>query len=1166
MCGGGGDNSNPMKELEITGAQKKDPASEARELHLWNQSQQFAETDPFTSQYGGASAMPGLSDMSQRGQQYLTDSILGKGQYGQQNLGFSDYSRPETAAAASTYGYTAGAQTAPGGAPPQPFVPPTLPTNNKPNAPDPHAPPYDPDAPAEPQGDGLSPAGAAAAAASGFERTPAEIAAGVDAGGLGGWKDKNRREREAVARAAAAAAAAAANTAPPSPEFGNNFEIESARLGQDPKFMAGMQQQPAGLASRGDYTPSSIDGRGMQQQPAGVDPFGRAAEFGGGLAGKATEPSTARTTAASTPTRAPQGGLLRIGDKSLERGVGMDNMEMGALATRRSLEEFAPQQPSYSNIVGPTVGSTQVGTTPRIGTSVGSFSPYGRAFSVGSTPTTSIGQTPITKTSDMSASEITAPDATGIQGLGPLKGLGGFASGASTRHIQTGVGDVAGPDVLKPEQVIDPNTGATVNLGPVAGEVSGALTDYSAPQVDVAALDDVGAVEVGDLEGAKALKMGSVDPTAIAGPQAVDIDPLTGQATQSVDAVAPTEFGGASYLGGPAIQDYMNQAGVEAQVAQARQDYEEALNREKSRQAQVGAFGSRGTVEESGLIGDQERNIAQIRGAGYDRAAQLMEADTGRRQQAGMQGQQLGVQAGLAGQGLEAQRRESDAARAQQAGLAGQQLGAQSAMQTQQLAQQGNIRGAELGLQASMQGQQLEAQRRQENAARAQQVGMQGQQLGVQSAMQTQQLAQAGDIRGAELGLESSMQGQQLEASRREANAARAQQAALTGQQLGSEAGLQSQQLTQQARIQTAQNDFAVAQANQAASMQTGTQEAQLNAERQMEAARLELAEAQQTQELSAEAGMQTQTLGYQASAQNAQNELQAAQANLNASLQTNDSQAQLNAQRAVRNAELKSTQLMQTQQLRNQAGMQNRGLESEAKMQKSRNQIEVAQSNMQAALQTGNQQAAINAQRQLSQAQMGLDAASRNQSTQLQAAGMGMDAQGQFRQQQLGAAQQLADIGGMRQGAAFGAADQLRGMGANQEQAERLQQAWDYEQWLRGQEGGAESLGLVSAMMPGGIQQQWQRKPDRFGQILGAATSLGGAALGSDIRMKENIRYVGEKNGHKLYEFNYLGGEQRYKGVMAQDLLTTRPDALTSRNGLYWVDYGALGLAMEAV
>jgi len=134
------------------------------------------------------------------------------------------------------------------------------------------------------------------------------------------------------------------------------------------------------------------------------------------------------------------------------------------------------------------------------------------------------------------------------------------------------------------------------------------------------------------------------------------------------------------------MSDYMNQAGVEAQVAQARQDYEVALNAEKSRQAQVGAFGSRGTVEEAGLIGAQERNIAQIRGAGYERAAQMMESDAARRQQAGMQTQQLGTQTGMAGQALEAQRRESDAARAQQAAMQGQQLGFQGQLQTQQLA------------------------------------------------------------------------------------------------------------------------------------------------------------------------------------------------------------------------------------------------------------------------------------------------------------------------------------------------------------------------------------------------------------------------------------------------------------------------------------------------
>jgi hypothetical protein len=69
--------------------------------------------------------------------------------------------------------------------------------------------------------------------------------------------------------------------------------------------------------------------------------------------------------------------------------------------------------------------------------------------------------------------------------------------------------------------------------------------------------------------------------------------------------------------------------------------------------------------------------------------------------------------------------------------------------------------------------------------------------------------------------------------------------------------------------------------------------------------------------------------------------------------------------------------------------------------------------------------------------------------------------------------------------------------MGAQQEQTQRLQQAWDYEQWLRGQEGGAQALALRQGMMPGGTMQQFARKPNVFGQMLGAATTLGGAWLG---------------------------------------------------------------------
>ena len=103
-----------------------------------------------------------------------------------------------------------------------------------------------------------------------------------------------------------------------------------------------------------------------------------------------------------------------------------------------------------------------------------------------------------------------------------------------------------------------------------------------------------------------------------------------------------------------------------------------------------------------------------------------------------------------------------------------------------------------------------------------------------------------------------------------------------------------------------------------------------------------------------------------------------------------------------------------------------------------------------------------------------------------------------QFRQQQMGAAQQLADIGGMRQGATFGAGAQLAGMGAQQEQARQAQMAWDYQQWLRGQEGGAESLALVQSMMPGGQQFQYGRKPSSWGQA--GAGSLSAAGIGSDV------------------------------------------------------------------
>jgi hypothetical protein len=93
--GGGGGGGGGSGDLRQSGGSAMDPATQARQLHLWNQAQQYAATNPFSRQYGDATAMPGMGAMSQAGQKYMTDAILGPGQYQSQNLGFTGYQRPQ---------------------------------------------------------------------------------------------------------------------------------------------------------------------------------------------------------------------------------------------------------------------------------------------------------------------------------------------------------------------------------------------------------------------------------------------------------------------------------------------------------------------------------------------------------------------------------------------------------------------------------------------------------------------------------------------------------------------------------------------------------------------------------------------------------------------------------------------------------------------------------------------------------------------------------------------------------------------------------------------------------------------------------------------------------------------------------------------------------------
>jgi hypothetical protein len=84
-------------------------------------------------------------------------------------------------------------------------------------------------------------------------------------------------------------------------------------------------------------------------------------------------------------------------------------------------------------------------------------------------------------------------------------------------------------------------------------------------------------------------------------------------------------------------------------------------------------------------------------------------------------------------------------------------------------------------------------------------------------------------------------------------------------------------------------------------------------------------------------------------------------------------------------------------------------------------------------------------------------------------------------------------------------------------------------------------------------------------GQALQIAASA--AALFSDKRLKKDIVYVGKKNGYKLYDFVYkFAPSIKYRGVMAQDILKVKPDAIKSLFGFLAVDYNKLGLTMERV
>lgn len=81
-------------------------------------------------------------------------------------------------------------------------------------------------------------------------------------------------------------------------------------------------------------------------------------------------------------------------------------------------------------------------------------------------------------------------------------------------------------------------------------------------------------------------------------------------------------------------------------------------------------------------------------------------------------------------------------------------------------------------------------------------------------------------------------------------------------------------------------------------------------------------------------------------------------------------------------------------------------------------------------------------------------------------------------------------------------------------------------------------------------------------GWVASALAFVG--SLFSDRRLKENIVRVGTENGHAIYDFNYIGGDVRFRGVMAQDVQRTHPEAVSDHAGYLAVNYDAIGVKMK--
>jgi len=118
------------------------------------------------------------------------------------------------------------------------------------------------------------------------------------------------------------------------------------------------------------------------------------------------------------------------------------------------------------------------------------------------------------------------------------------------------------------------------------------------------------------------------------------------------------------------------------------------------------------------------------------------------------------------------------------------------------------------------------------------------------------------------------------------------------------------------------------------------------------------------------------------------------------------------------------------------------------------------------------------------------------------------------------------------------------------------------------------QALGQAKSQWQMAELQRKQQNKELAASLIGAGAEAGSsaasasmmaAAIGSDIRLKENIKFSHKENGYNIYEFNYKSDtSSRYTGVMAQEIMEVNPSAVVEEDGYYKVYYDMLGITMK--